>query len=60
MNTLQENVIKAAQCSDLLLSDIREAHKASTLENQFAEIILMDLTAQAVEINRKLTQLASL
>lgn len=59
MNSLQENITKAAQCSDLLVADISDAYLATDGE-PFAEIILMDLTKQVVELNQKLTQLANL
>ena len=59
MNTLQENITKAAQCSDLLVADIRAAYLATEGE-PFAEIILMDLSIQAVVLNQKLTRLANL
>jgi hypothetical protein len=52
-----EAITKATQCSDLLVSDIREAHKLACQENPLLEILLRDLIGEAVKINRRLAEL---
>lgn len=49
---LIENLEKAAQCGELLVSDVREAYSAA--KDTFAELVLLDLVVQAAELRRKL------
>jgi len=52
-----EAIVKATQCSDLLISDIRAAHSVACQENPLLEILLRDLIADAVRINRRLAEI---
>ena len=52
-----ESVVKATQCSDLLISDIRAAHSVACRENRLLEILLRELIADAVRINRRLAEI---
>ncbi len=49
-----EEITKAAQCADLLTSDIRQAHKAA---DRVTEIILRDLLSDAQRIKNRLEEL---
>jgi hypothetical protein len=51
-----EALTKAAQCADLLMSDIREAHKL-TDKDRALEILLRDLLLDATKIKNRLTEL---
>ncbi len=57
MTIQQEAIAKATQCSDLLISDIREAHKLACQGNPLLEILLRDLIGESVKINRRLAEL---
>jgi hypothetical protein len=58
MNPRQlETITKAAQCADLLTSDIREAHKLACRENPVLEILLRELLGDAVKLDSRLAQL---
>lgn len=61
MTTTQiENLTKAAQCADLLVSDIREAHKSfcvDGLESRLLEMLLRPLIANAAAIQNELNAL---
>lgn len=52
-----ETITKAAQCADLLVSDIREAHKQACESEPALELLLRDLIAQAVTIKNRLGEL---
>jgi hypothetical protein len=54
---LQENLTKATQAMNLTVSDIRAAHKSAIHENQMAEILLLELLAQSVALEKRLKQL---
>lgn len=53
----QETITKAVQCSDLLTSNIRDAHKVACEENPVLEIVLRDLIADAARISRRLAEI---
>ena len=57
MTPQQELITKATQCSDLLASDIRAAHRLACKGNPLLEIALRELIADAVRINRKLAEI---
>jgi hypothetical protein len=57
MNKQLEAIVKATQCSDLLISDIRAAHSVACHKNRILEILLRDLIADAVRINRRLAEI---
>ena len=57
MTPQQESVTKAAQCADLLVGDIRAAHKVSCLDNPLLEIILRGLIAEAARLKNRLAEL---
>jgi hypothetical protein len=52
-----EAITKAAQCADLLVSDIREAHKQACESDLALEILLRDLVGEAVKIKNRLGEL---
>lgn len=52
-----EAIVKATQCSDLLVSDIRTAHRLACQDNPLLEIVLRELIAEAVRINRRLAEI---
>jgi len=52
-----EAIVKATQCSDLLMSDIRAAHSLACHKNPLLEILLRDLIADAVRLNRRLAEI---
>jgi hypothetical protein len=54
MKTHLEEVLKASLTANLLVSDLREAHKAAVRENPLLELIVLDLLEQAREMERKL------
>lgn len=57
-----ETLTKAAQCADLLVSDIREAHKsacADGVESRMLEMLLRPLIAQAAAIHDSLNALSN-
>ena len=54
MKTHLEEVLKASQAANLLVSDLRQAHKAAIRENPLLEVVLLDLFTQAIELERKL------
>ncbi len=54
MKTHIEEVLKASLTANLLVSDLREAHKAAVRENPLLELIVLDLLEQAREMERKL------
>ena len=51
-----EAITKAVQCADLLVSDIREAHKL-TDKDRALEILLRDLLLEATKIKNRLVEL---
>ncbi len=58
MKPLQaESITKAAQCADLLVSDIREAHKQACESDLALELLLRDLIGEAVKIKNRLVEL---
>ncbi len=57
MTPQQESIVKATQCSDLLVSDIRAAHRLACQDNRLLEILLRELIAEAAKINRRLAEL---
>ncbi len=57
MTPQQEAITKATQCSDLLVSDIRAAHRLACQDNRLLEILLRELIAEAAKINRRLAEL---
>ena len=58
MNPQQaETITKAAQCADLLVGDIREAHKLACQNNPAVELLLRDLIADAVKIKHRLGEI---
>ena len=57
MTPQQEAITKAVQCSDLLVSDIRSGHKLACQDNPLLEVLLRELIADAVKINRRLAEL---
>lgn len=59
MNPQLETITKAAQCADLLVSDIREAHRLACHENPALEILLRDLLGDVARIETRLTELES-
>jgi hypothetical protein len=52
-----ESITKAAQCADLLVSDIREAHKQACESELVLELMLRDLLSEAVKIRTRLGEL---
>lgn len=54
MKTHLEEVLKASQSANLLVSDLRQAHKAAIRENPLLEVVLLDLLTQSLELERKL------
>ena len=53
MNT--ENITKALHSSEFIADDLREAYTdAVKANNQFAQIVLLKLIGDAVELNRKI------
>jgi hypothetical protein len=60
MNSQQlEAITEAAQCSDLLVSDIREAHKFACRDNPALEILLRELLGETMRIKNRLAELAA-
>ncbi len=57
MTPQQEAIVKATQCSDLLVSDIRQAHRLACQDNRLLEVLLRELIAEAVRINRRLAEI---
>lgn len=55
--TQQLEAVVKAQCSDLLISDIRAAHSVACQENPLLEILLRDLIADAAKLNRRLAEI---
>jgi hypothetical protein len=53
----KESITKALQCSDLLLSDIRQAHKRACQESPILELILRDILTDGVRMNARLAEL---
>jgi hypothetical protein len=54
---LDELVTKAAQCSDLLLSDIREAHSVACQKNYLMELLLREILTDAVRLKQRLADI---
>lgn len=52
-----ETITKAAQCADLLVSDIREAHKLACEDELALELLLRDLIEDAVKVKNRLGEL---
>lgn len=58
MKPLQaESITKAAQCADLLVSDIREAHRQACESEPALELLLRDLIGEAVKMKNRLGEL---
>ena len=57
MTPQQESVTKAAQCADLLTSDIREAHKLACRGNPLLEVLLRELIGDAAKIKNRLAEI---
>ena len=57
MTPQQEAVTKAAQCADLLTSDIRQAHSLACQNNPLLEIVLRELIAEAAKIKNRLAEI---
>ena len=57
MNAKLESLTKAAQCSELLVEDIRQAHKGT---DGALEMLLLDLLEDAARIKTKLARLAEI
>ena len=53
----EEAITKAAQCADLLTSDIRQAHKAACDDDPVLEIMLRELLSEAAKLATKLREL---
>ena len=54
---LDELVTKASQCSDLLLSDIREAHSVACQKNYLMELLLREIITDAVRLKQRLADI---
>jgi hypothetical protein len=54
---LDELVTKATQCSDLLLSDIREAHSVACQKNYLMELLLREIITDAVRLKQRLSDI---
>jgi hypothetical protein len=52
-----ESIVKAAQTANLMVSDIREAHKTACDKGGPLEILLRDLLAQAVAVEDRLKEI---
>jgi hypothetical protein len=52
-----EGIAKAAQTTNLLLSDLQEAHKDT--DNVAAEILLLEMIEQVAKISNRLERLAA-
>ncbi len=60
MRPLQlETITKAAQCAELLESDIREAHKLACEDEAVLEILLRELLGEAAKLKNRLVELGS-
>jgi len=60
MKMQTENVVKAQQAAGFLLNDLRAAHADAVQANeQFGEMILLDLLSQAHLLHDKLQRVAS-
>jgi hypothetical protein len=58
MNAQQlETITKAAQCAELLVQDIREAHKCACQDNPVLELLLRDLIRDCAAIKNRLAEL---
>lgn len=57
MTPQQESVTRAAQCADLLVGDIRAAHRVACNENPLLEIALRELIAEAAKLKNRLAEL---
>lgn len=52
-----EALRKAAQCADLLVQDIHEAHRLACNDSPFLEILLLELIGDAAKIRNRIAQL---
>jgi hypothetical protein len=57
MGPQHEAITKAAQCAGLLVSDIRGAHRLACQDNPLLEVLLRELIADAVRLNRRLAEI---
>lgn len=58
MNQQQaETITKAVQCADLLVSDMREAHKLACQNEPAVELLLRDLISDAAKIKNRLAEI---
>jgi hypothetical protein len=57
MNMTVENLTKATQCAEMLVSDIRGAHRG--VDNRMLEMLLRDLIADAARISTRLCEITS-
>ena len=53
MKTHVEEVLKASHSANLLVSDIRQAHKAAIPESPLLEVVILDLLTQSIEMDRR-------
>lgn len=51
----QENITKAFQCSDLLVSDIKQIYTNS--EDELLQIVAFELLTDQIKINKRLEQI---
>jgi hypothetical protein len=60
MKQLQSKTFtKAAQCAELLVSDLREAHKHACNNDPALELLLRDLIGDAMKVKNRLGELES-
>ena len=59
MNPQLEAITKAVQCADVLVSDIREAHKLACRDHPVLEILLREILGEVAGIENRLAELQS-
>lgn len=57
---MNKELNKAAQCADLLLADIGEAHSKACDNNKFLATLLMDVWRDCDGVKRRLDELLAL
>lgn len=55
----EEAVTKAAQCADLLLSDVSEAHKIAAVDDPILALMLEELMIESQQLFMRLSQIDS-
>lgn len=60
MNTSHEAVLSASQTARQLLSDVHEAHKKAIKSDPLLMVALRDVLIQVADVDRKLSELASI